>query len=587
MSFLILMLSLAAPPAQTSDQARFDALIRAEWEWRLEEYPELATAVGDPRHADRLVDLSPEAVERRKAHTAESLKAVKTIDRAKLDARARLDYDVLAFDLETERGLARFPVELLQVDHIYGPHTALASLAEVAPHATVKHYENFLKRMEKTPAYLTQSTKWLEKGAAAGVTMPRMLVARVPALVREQTPKDVKRSPVYSMLFASMPGEIPAAEQARLRERALAVIEGQLYPAYAAFADFIEKQYLPRCRTTIGMSQLPDGEAWYGARIREQTSTSMSSADIHELGLKEVARIRAEMEHAMQQAKFTKGLPAFFQFLRTDKRFFYTDKEELLRGYARIAKRIDGELPRLFGKLPRLTYGVKAVPAYSEKVQTTAYYQPGSAAAGRSGTFFCNTYDLTSRPKWEMEALTAHEAVPGHHLQIALGEEVDASEYRKHGFNNAYVEGWALYSESLGEQLGLYQDPYSKFGQLTYEMWRAIRLVVDTGMHAKGWTRERAIQFFKDNTGKTQHDIEVEVDRYIAWPAQALGYKLGQLKIKALRDRAQAALGESFDLRAFHDAVLDDGALPLEVLDAHIDAWIEAARKGRATTLRN
>ncbi|HSI04770.1 MAG TPA: DUF885 domain-containing protein, partial [Myxococcota bacterium] len=540
---MLLALVLAAPQ---TDKARFDTLIHAEWEWLLEQYPELATDVGDARYDDRLVDLSPEAVARRKAHPAESLKTLRTIDRGKLDAHTQLDYDVLAFDLETNVGLTRFPTEYLQIDHIYGTHTALASLAQTAPHATVKHYENFLKRMEKAPAHIAQSTKWLEKGALAGITMPRIIIERVPALVRQQTPKDPKESPVYSTLFANMPNDIAAADQARLRERALTILREQLYPAYTAFADYIEKQYLPRTRTAIGWTQLPDGEAWYVARIRDQTSLTKSADEIHELGLREVARIRAEMERAMAQAKFTKGLPAFFGFLRTDKRFFYTDKADLMRGYSEIAKRIDGELPRLFGKLPRLTYGVKPIPAYAEKVQTTAYYQPGSGIAGRSGTFFCNTYDLASRPKWEMEALTAHEAVPGHHLQIALGEEVEgASEYRKHGFNNAYVEGWALYSESLGDQLGLYRDPYSKFGQLTYEMWRAIRLVVDTGMHAKGWSRERAIQFFKDNTGKTPHDIEVEVDRYIAWPAQALGYKLGELKIRALRAKAQEALGDS------------------------------------------
>ncbi len=576
-SALLLALLFTAPQ---TDKTRFDALIHAEWEWLLEQYPELATDVGDLRYNDRLVDLSPDAVARRKTHPAESLKTLKSIDRAKLDARTQLDYDVLAFDLETGAALARFPTELLQIDHIYGTHTALANLAQTAPHTTVKHYEDFLKRMEKAPAHIAQSTKWLEKGAVAGVTMPRIIIERVPALVRQQTPKDHKESPVYTALFAKMPPEIAAADQERLRERAVVILRDQLYPAYTAFADYIEKQYLPRTRTAIGWSDVPDGQAWYVARIRDQTSTTKSADEIHELGLSEVARIRAEMERAMSAAKFTKGLPAFFTFLRTDKRFFYSDKTELMRGYSEIAKRIDGELPRLFGKLPRLTYGVKPIPAYSEKVQTTAYYQPGSGTAGRSGTFFCNTYDLKSRPKWEMEALTAHEAVPGHHLQIALGEEADGvSEYRKHGFNNAYVEGWALYSESLGDQLGLYQDPYSKFGQLTYEMWRAIRLVVDTGMHAKGWSRERAIQFFKENTGKTQHDIEVEVDRYIAWPAQALGYKLGELKIKALRARAKEALGERFDLRAFHDRVLDDGALPLEVLDAHVNAWIEARRK--------
>jgi uncharacterized protein (DUF885 family) len=577
MHLLILALAVASAPG---DKARFDTLIDAEWQWALEQYPELATDVGDPRYNDRLVDLSPEAIAKRRAHNTEAWKTLKAIDRARLDAATQLSYDVLAFDLESAEALGKFPTEYIQVDHIYGTHTALANIAQTAPRRTVRDYEQFLARMEKAPKHISQSIDLLKRGAAAGITEPRVLIARVPALVREQTPKDPKDSPVYQAMFANISSDIGATDQDRLRERALVLLREQLYPAYTALADYLEKDYLPKTRTDIGWSKLPGGEAWYTARIRDQTSLAKSPDEIHDLGLAEVKRIRAEMERVMASLKWSKGLPAFFTFLRTDKRFFYADKDELLRGYATIAKSIDGELPRLFGKLPRLTYGVKPIPAYSERVQTTAYYQPGSAAAGRAGTFFCNTYDLKSRPKWEMEALTAHEAVPGHHLQISLAEEAEhVPEYRKHAFTNAYVEGWALYAESLGDSLGLYKDPYAKFGQLTYEMWRAIRLVVDTGMHAKGWTREQAIQFFRDNTGKAQHDIEVEVDRYIAWPAQALGYKLGELKIKALRAKAKDALGDAFDLRAFHDRVLDDGALPLEVLDAHVNAWIEARRK--------
>ena len=370
-SALLAALVLLAPP---TDKARFEGLIHAEWEWLLEQYPELATDVGDLRYNDRLVDLSPEAVARRKAHPAETLATLRSIDRAKLDARTQLDYDVLAFDLETSTALARFPTEYLQIDHIYGTNTALANLAQTAPHATVKHYEDFLKRMEKAPAHIAQSTRWLEKGALAGVTMPRLIVERVPAFVRQQTPKEPNNSSIYTTLFATMPSDISPAEQTRLRERALLLLRDQLYPAYTAFADYIAKQYLPRTRTAIGWTDLPDGQAWYVARIRDQTSTTKTADAIHELGLAEVARIRGEMERAMVAAKFTKGLPAFFDFLRTDPRFFYTDKADLMRGYSAIAKRIDGELPRLFGKLPRLTYGVKPIPAYAEKVHTTAYY---------------------------------------------------------------------------------------------------------------------------------------------------------------------------------------------------------------------
>jgi uncharacterized protein (DUF885 family) len=305
------------------------------------------------------------------------------------------------------------------------------------------------------------------------------------------------------------------------------------------------------------------------------TTTDLTPEQIHQLGLSEVARLRAEMEQVKAQAGFKGSLGEFFHFLRTDPRFFFTDKEALLVAYRDISKRVDPELPRLFGRLPRLPYGVFPVPEYSEKTQTTAYYMRGSLEAGRAGRYYANTYDLKSRPKWEMEALTLHEAVPGHHLQISLAQELEGlPEFRRFGGYTAFVEGWGLYAESLGPELGLYRDPYSKFGQLTYEMWRAIRLVVDTGMHAKGWTREQALQFFKDNSSKTEHDIVVEIDRYIVNPGQALAYKLGELKLKELRAHATQALGPRFDVRAFHDVVLGQGALPLAILEARVKEWV-------------
>ncbi|PYQ01266.1 MAG: hypothetical protein DMF82_19725 [Acidobacteria bacterium] len=296
----------------------------------------------------------------------------------------------------------------------------------------------------------------------------------------------------------------------------------------------------------------------------------------HDIGLAEVRRIRAEMDTVMKQSGFTGAFADFMAFLRSDPRFFFENAEDLLRGYRDICKRADPELVKLFATLPRLPYGVVPVPAYAEKSQTTAYYEPGSPAAGRPGYFFANTYDLRARPKWEMEALALHEAVPGHHLQIAIAQELPAApEFRKHGFYTAFIEGWGLYAEALGAEMGFYADPYARFGQLTYEVWRAIRLVLDTGMHAFGWSRDEAIAYFEENAGKAAHDIVVEVDRYIVWPGQALAYKIGELKIKELRARASAALGTAFDVRAFHDQVLGSGALPLDVLDARIDAWIE------------
>jgi uncharacterized protein (DUF885 family) len=330
------------------------------------------------------------------------------------------------------------------------------------------------------------------------------------------------------------------------------------------------------------MNELPDGKAWYAFNIRTSTTTTKTAKEIHEIGLSEVKRIRGEMDKVIQQTGFKGNFEEFSQFLRTDPQFYYKDSESLLRAYRDIAKRVDPELAKLFGKLPRVPYGVRPVPEYAEQSQTTAYYLGGSVQAGRPGWFMANTYALETRPKWEMEALTMHEAVPGHHLQISLAQEMEnVPQFRKHVGYTAYVEGWGLYSEGLGAEMGFYKDPYMKFGQLTYEMWRAIRLVVDTGMHSMGWSREQAISFFKSNSSKTEHDIIVEIDRYIVWPGQALAYKIGQLKIKELREYATKELGEKFDVRQFHDVVLDDGAVPLDVLEQRVKDWVAAQKNGQ------
>jgi uncharacterized protein (DUF885 family) len=352
-------------------------------------------------------------------------------------------------------------------------------------------------------------------------------------------------------------------------------------PAFTKLYDFMTQTYLPAARESIGMSELPDGPAWYAYEARVETTTDLTPAQIHEIGLAEVKRIRGEMDAVIAQTGFKGNLAEFGKYIRSDPRFFYTNKDDLLNAYRVQAKLVDPELSRLFGKLPRLQYGVMAIPAYSEKSQTSAYYQPGSPEVGRPGYFNVNTYALNMRPKWEMEVLAFHESVPGHHLQISLAQEMaDLPEFRKHAGYTAFVEGWALYSEGLGSELGFYRDPYSKFGQLNFEMWRAIRLVVDTGLHSLHWTRQQAIDYFRENSAKTDQDIMVEVDRYIVWPGQALAYKIGQLKIKELRAYAAQELGPKFDIREFHDRVLDGGALPLDVLDQRIKTWV-AEKKAR------
>jgi uncharacterized protein (DUF885 family) len=419
-----------------------------------------------------------------------------------------------------------------------------------------------------------QTIAWMRKGLAAGVTPPAVTLRDVPQQIRNQLVDEAHLSPLLAA-FKQFPASVDSLQQVTLRKQAEAAYSEKVAPAFEKLLVFVENEYLPAARQSIAMRDLPNGEAWYAYNVKKNTTTNLTAAEIHRIGLDEVKRIRAAMEQIITSSGFEGSFEEFLVFLRTDPQFYHTTKEGLLREYRDIAKRADPELMKLFGKLPRTPYGVVAVPAYAEKSQTTAYYQRGSVEAGRPGNFFANTFALETRPRWEMEALTLHEAVPGHHLQLALQDELeDVPWFRRAGGYTAFVEGWGLYAESLGEDMGFYLDPYAKFGQLTYEMWRAIRLVVDTGIHQLGWTRQQAIDYFMQNAGKQEHDVVVEVDRYIVWPGQALAYKIGELKIKELRAYATDELGEAFDIREFHDEVLGRGALPLSVLDANIRTWV-------------
>jgi uncharacterized protein (DUF885 family) len=390
----------------------------------------------------------------------------------------------------------------------------------------------------------------------------------------------VPEAPLESALlepFTRFPPAMAAADRQRLLADATRIYAEQVRPGYRALATYLSGTYLPKARETIGWSSLPNGRAWYAYNVKLETTTDRTPAEIHALGLAEVKRIRAEMDSAIRASGYTGDFKSFVTMLRTDERFFMKDSASLVRAYRDIAKRIDPELSRLFGRLPRLTYGVATIPSYSAPSQTTAYYMSGSPDAHRPGMYFVNTFKLDSRPIWEMEALTAHEAVPGHHLQIALSQEMhDLPEFRRYTGYTAFTEGWGLYAESLGGELGLYRDPYSKFGQLSYEMWRAIRLVLDTGIHDEGWTREQAIEYFEANSAKTKQDITSEVDRYIVMPGQALAYKSGELAIRAMRQRAEREQGSRFDIRAFHDELLSQGALPLDILEKRMEAWSRA-----------
>ena len=557
------------------ENVRLKRLFDTRWQYLMTEYPEFATESGFVGQNDRWTDLSMTAIERRKRDLQTPLAVLNAIDRAKLNENDQLNYDLFRRELTEAIEGTRFPGEYLQLTQLSGVQQEPAQIFESAPAFSAQDFEDRISRMEKMPVLIDQVIALLDEGLKKGITPPRITLRDVPQQVKNQLVEPAV-SPLLQK-FTNFPSSIPARDQQRLRAAAEAAYTNRVVPAYRKLHAYVADDYVPHCRESIAISDLPSGATWYAFNIRQRTTTDLGPRQIHELGLAEVKRIRAEMEKVIRSTGFKGNFAEFSEFLRTDPQFYYKTPEELLRAYRDIAKRADPELIKLFGALPRLPYGVLPVPSYAEQSQTTAYYSPGTLKTGRPGYFFANTWNLKSRPKWEMEPLTLHEAVPGHHLQIAIAQEIESlPEFRKNGGYTAFVEGWGLYAESLGTEMGFYRDSYAKFGQLTYEMWRAIRLVVDTGIHSMGWSRQKAIDFFKENASKAEHDIVVEVDRYIVWPGQALAYKIGELKIKELRALATASLGSRFDLRAFHDELLRQGALPLDVLEPRMKRWITA-----------
>jgi uncharacterized protein (DUF885 family) len=575
-----------ASSEQSEAARKFRAYLDEDWRRWMTEYPEMATEVGFPGQNRRWSDDSAEGIEQRRKHLHESLAALKKITRDALPEKEKLNYDLYRELLETaEEGLQygddplpfRNVVpgnEWMPLNQMGGIHQGAAAILANMPRRTVADYEDILARLEGLPKAVEQNLALLQEGLKRGYTPPKLTLRDVPKQIADLIPTDPLASALLEP-FTEFPAGFPEGERIRLTDGAKKIYASAVAPAFQKLHDYVASTYIPACRENTSATALPNGAAAYAFHVRWQTTTSLTPGEIHKIGLSEVKRIRGEMEKVIAATGFKGSFHDFTEFLRNDSRFYYDKPDDLVNGYRIIAKKIDPELTREFGKLPRLTYGVCPIPDFKAPSQTTAYYQPGAPQAGRPGCYFVNTYNLHARPKWEMEALSLHEAVPGHHLQISLAQEMEEQpEFRKQVGYSAFVEGWALYSESLGEELGLYKDPYAKFGQLTYEMWRAVRLVVDTGMHAMGWTRERAIQFFKDNTGKTDQDITVEVDRYIVWPGQALAYKLGQLKIRELRMEAEKRLGAKFDVRKFHDAVLEQGAVPLGLLEKHMEGRI-------------
>jgi len=574
-----------------SERSATEALrtyLEEDWKRWLVEYPELATSFGFPGLDDRWTDDSPAGIERRKRHLLESAASLRRLDASSLPAKGRTSYDLYRELLEAaERGLPLgldplpfhlgMPHSLLvPLNQMEGIHLTASDTLDIQPRERLSDYENILTRLNALAEPVEQNLALLEAGRQQGFTPHRVAIRGAPDQVRGLIPTDPMASPLLRA-FTELPSRIGEADRQRLVAAAKEAYSDRIVPAFERLHEYLVSTYLPACRDTPGASALPNGAALYAHLVRWETTTGLTSQEIHEIGQREVRRLRSAMEELIAKTGFSGTFSEFLKFLRTDDRFFFTNAEALLDAYRVIAKKTDPGLARLFGRLPRLPYGVLPVPDFRAKSSPTAYYMSGAPATGRAGTFFANTFDLHSRPRWEMEALCLHEAVPGHHLQITLAQEVeDLPDFRRFTGPTAFVEGWGLYAESLGEELGHYHDPYSKMGQYTYDMWRSIRLVVDTGIHALGWTRDDAIRFFRENAGKSEVDIAVEVDRYIVWPAQALAYKVGQLKIRELRTYAEQALGDRFDTRAFHDCVLEEGAIPLGMLESRVKQWVAA-----------
>lgn len=568
----------AAAPGDAS--ARLRQLFEDEWERYLRENPLTATGFGDRRYNDRLPEVGLAEQARSLEADRAALAQLLAIPRDSLTTEEALNYDVFRRIREGGIAEAEFRGYLIPITNREGFHTYFPELGDDVPLATVEDYENYIARLRAFRRYAGEHVELMREGIRQGMVLPRISVEGIAPSLTPHIVEDPTESLLYKP-FTRFPASVPDSARARLERAGREAVMTSVVPGYRDFLEFMTREYIPAARSTVGASELPRGREYYASRARRYTTLDLTPDEIHRVGLAEMTRIRAEMDSVMRSTGFRGSFAEFVEFLRTDPRFYAETPEELLRYTSLVLKRMDGELPKLFGRLPRLPYGIKEIPAYIAPRTTTAYYSPGSPDGTRAGNYYVNTYELKSRPLYEVESLSFHEAVPGHHLQIALAQELpDAPPFRRVAGFTAFVEGWALYSESLGREVGFYQDPYSYFGHLIYDAWRAARLVVDTGIHDKGWTRQQAIDYMAANTGLSVLNVTNEVDRYIAWPGQALGYKMGQLKIRELRGFAERELGPEFDLREFHDVVLGSGAIPLDVLEANVRAWVEREKAG-------
>lgn len=581
---LALLSSSALVSAADESPQQLAALFDEYFEQNLELNPIQATFIGDARYNDRLPNfLSEEQIEKNRRFDEYWLNRIKQVSRDELSGQDRLSYDVFVYDREQALEGYQYPGELIPLNQFFSfPNfvVQLGSGNSAQPFASVVDYENWQKRVERVVTVFDQAIFNMRKGMKMGIVQPAAIMEKVLPQLSAHVVDDPNDS-LFMGPVNNFPDDISEQDRARLTEAYRQMVADQLVPAYRRLRDFIADEYLPACRDTFGLTAQPSGEDWYNYQISTFTTTDLDFESIHAFGLNEVARIRAEMEQVMEQVEFEGSLQQFFTFLQEDDQFYYDDAEALLQGYRDLQSKVNRLLPNLFNVMPKADYEVRAVEAFRAASSAGASYMPPSPDGSRPGVFYVNTYNLRSQPKFGMETLSIHEASPGHHFQISLQQEVEAlPAFRRFGGYSAFSEGWALYAESIGREMGMFSDPYQYYGRLSDEMLRAMRLVVDTGLHAKGWSRQQAIDYMKDNSSMAESDVIAEVERYIAIPGQALSYKVGQRVISNLRAQAEEALGDKFDIREFHTQVLIDGALPMAVLQRKIEEWIESQRKG-------
>ncbi len=557
---------------------RLHQIFDEEWQRTLRENPTQASQLGDRRYNKFWPDTSLNAILTSQARTREVLANVRTMDKSAFSKDDKLNARLFEYQYEADVNEQRFQLHLLPVNQRGGLQDE-DSTADVLQFDTIRDYEDWIDRLKTFPLYTARTMALMRQGMTEKIVHPKIVMHRIPAQIRKQLVDHPQNSPYYKP-FRTFVVEFTDAEKYRLQNEAKSAIESCILPSYRTFLEFLETEYIPACFDDVGCWQRPNGQAIYAELARRFTTTNLTPQQIHDIGLAEVTRIRGEMEAIQKEVGFDGSFAQFLVHLRTEKQFYYESPNELLQAYKDCCDRIDPNLPKLFSKLPKISYDVRSIPDQMAPDTTTAYYRVPAADGSRPGSYFVNLYRPETRPKFEIDALSLHESVPGHHLQIALSMELsDIPEFRRYGGYTAFVEGWALYTEKLGSELGLYRDPYSRFGQLTFEMWRAVRLVVDTGMHSLKWSRQEAIDFFADNSSKSMLDIENEIDRYISWPGQALAYKIGELKIRELRSRSEQELAQNFDVREFHEVVLRNGAVPLDVLDELVSEWIAGKRR--------